>query len=81
MIITVCTLRRAFPCPFEFNFIFPAFIRIELTEIKVQIRSVTTNIPRHSPRRLNFNVYPSDFKMQDSELHILFQFKEKNAVE
>ncbi|CCO47175.1 conserved hypothetical protein [Vibrio nigripulchritudo SOn1] len=25
--------------------------------------------------------YPSDLKVQDSEPHILFQFKEKNAVE
>ncbi|BAC93641.1 hypothetical protein [Vibrio vulnificus YJ016] len=26
-------------------------------------------------------IYPSDFKMQDSELHILVQFKEENAAE
>jgi hypothetical protein len=26
-------------------------------------------------------LYPSDLKMQDSEPHILFQFKEKNAAE
>jgi hypothetical protein len=26
-------------------------------------------------------LYPSDLKMPDSEPHILFQFKEKNAAE
>jgi hypothetical protein len=26
-------------------------------------------------------IYPSDLKMPDSEPHILFQFKEKNAAE
>jgi hypothetical protein len=26
-------------------------------------------------------LYPSNFKLQDSEPHILFQFKEKNAAE
>jgi hypothetical protein len=26
-------------------------------------------------------IYPSDLKVQDSELHILVQFKEKNALE
>ncbi|EGU55624.1 hypothetical protein VINI7043_10941 [Vibrio nigripulchritudo ATCC 27043] len=26
-------------------------------------------------------IYPSDLNMQDSELHILFQFKKKNAAE
>jgi hypothetical protein len=28
-----------------------------------------------------FGLYPSDLKMPDSEPHILFQFKEKNAAE
>jgi hypothetical protein len=54
---------------------------IVLSKVKKVLFSWRVHGPALVPVIDVFSIYPSDFKLQGSEPHILFQFKEKNATE
>jgi hypothetical protein len=59
----------------------PAALWTGLTPIRIGARKNCNSVVHLLEIPPTMPLYPSDLKMQDSEPHILVQFKEKNAAE